>query len=113
MAEARPRGVPIGLAPGTGLLFGVIGQIVVHLFGAFHGAVPPVAQRFATWWPAWFWVSLAAALLGVVLSSLPKAPRWRFAATGIDVLLLVATFAMMLWGIVATYAFATAMPPDL
>lgn len=98
-------------APGTSLAFGFLGMLLLRLFERAPAlAQVPLVRGFMTWWPRWFWIGLIGALVSAAWTALPQDSRWRPVAIGFEALLLIATLAMMVWGIAAGYAFATTMP---
>ena len=112
MAEPRP-GLVLW-APGTSLVFGGVGLLLVHLFERSDAATQaPLVRAFAVWWPRWFWFGLVTALLSAAWSALPRTSPWRPLLLAAEGLLLLATLLMMVWGIAAGYVFATTMPGGL
>jgi hypothetical protein len=114
LATAPSRPAIVLWAPGTSLAFGFLGVLLLRLFELAPAlSQAPLLRAFVTWWPRWFWIGLAGALVSAAWTALPKDSRWRPLALGFETLLLVATLAMMAWGIAAGFMFASSVPADL
>lgn len=107
--DARPALVL--WAPGTGLVFGIVGLLLMRLFDHQPAmAQSALVRGFIAWWPRWFWIGLVGAVVSAAWTALPRDSRWRPLALGFEALLLLATLAMMAWGIAAGFVFATTLP---
>jgi hypothetical protein len=115
--DAMPRPQRPGIvlwAPGSSLAFGFLGLLLLRLFEHAPAlAQAPLVRAFVTWWPRWFWIGLVGALVSAAWTALPPDSRWRPLALAFEALLLVATLAMMAWGLAAGFVFAGSVPGDL